>query len=406
MKKLLLLASCLLLVLACQKGVNDLVVNSDLPLGTGASNLPTVTATNPAPYAEILDQDGSKSGIQGKIEITFSDYMDAATVTNPANIKLLKTNLPTQEIGGITTEYFQEIRKLYIYIADVPDSGVYYLRLVTGGMTNTYGSPLDFDGDNMADGSPYDDVLIPYYTTPLLDSFVVPNQPTISSFFPDTQAVNNLLPTITINFNPTFPMDTFTLNANNIKLANEAGNDQPLTLVSRNVNQVILRPTSNLVNATNYRITVKCDNIKRLGDSQTPDYYLKLDGNLDGPAASEPDLQSIFRVDDPALPPTCNVTAIGTSGALFTFSRLIDEATISTATIAVYDNSGYVPGQFRIYNDAANTYTMIDYYFQRTIGAGRHGWISKDLKATNGYKFDGNGNGIGGEPWDDLSDPF
>jgi hypothetical protein len=49
---------------------------------------------------------------------------------------------------------------------------------------------------------------------------------------------------------------------------------------------------------------------------------------------------------------------------------------------------------------------MVEYYFHRATVAGRNGWISKDLKATNGYKFDGNGNGIGGEPWDNLSDPF
>jgi hypothetical protein len=405
MKKLLLLTSCLLLVLACQKGVNDLVVNSDLPLGTGAGNLPTVTNANPAAYTEILDQDASKAGIQGKIEITFSDFMDAATVTNPANIQLFNTRTG-QDVSGVTTEYFQEIRKLYIYIADVPDSGVYYLRLTSGGMTNTYGSPLDFDGDNLADGSPYDDVLIPYYTAPLLDTFVIPLQAVITSFSPDTVAVNNLQPLISLSFTAGFTMDSTTLNANNIKLANEGGTDQPLTVVAKDLHSVTLRPVSNLATAANYRITVKCDNIKRLGDSQTPAYYLKLDGNQDGPAASEPDLQSIFRVDDPAFPPTCNVTAIGTSGALFTFSRLIDETTISTATIAVYDNSGFVPGQFRVYNDPTNTYTLLEYYFQRTIGAGRNGWISKNLKATNGYLFDGNGNGIGGELWDDLSDPF
>jgi len=404
MKKLLILTCSLILVLACQKGANDLVVNGDLTLGTGAANLPTVEAISPAAYGEIVDQYSTPAGIQGKIEVTFSDYMDQASVTNLANITLLNTTTGAEVSTGITTEYFPDLRKLYIYIDPVPADGKYLLRLASGGMVNTYHQPLDFDGDNAIDGA-YDDYLISYWTQAAnADTFVIPAQPTITAFLPDTIATIITQPIITITF--TGNMDTLTLNTSNITLANESGSAQTLNLISRSANSVVLQPASALPTAANYRITVKCDNIKRLGDHATPPEFLKLDGNQDGPGASEPDLQSIFRVDDPALPPTCNVTAIGTSGALFTFSRLIDEATISTATIAVYDNAGYVPGQFRIYTDPTNTYTLLEYYFQRTIGAGRNGWISKNLKATNGYLFDGNGNGIGGEPWDDLSDPF
>jgi hypothetical protein len=407
MKKLLIFTCALLLILACQKGANDLVVDGDLS-GVGAGNLPTITALNPAAYGEITDQYSVPAGIQGKIEVTFSDYMNAGSVTNLANITLLNTTTGTAvPDADITTEYFPELRKLYIYIDPVPADGKYLLRLVSaGGMVNTYGKPLDFDGDNNEDGN-YDDYLIPYWTQAAnADTFVFPIQPTIATFSPDTIATINQQPFITITFTGG-AMDTLTLNTSNITLANQSGAAQTLNLIDRDASSVVLQPASALPTAANYTITVKCDNIKRLGDHATPAEFLKLDGNDDGPAASEPDLQSIFRVDDPTLPPHLSgVAAIGTSGALFTFSRLIDETTITKATIAVYDNGGYVPGDFRIYTDAGNNYTMVEYYFLRATVAGRHGWVSKDLQAQNGYFFDGDNNGIGGEPWDNQDVAF
>jgi hypothetical protein len=405
MKKLLILTCSLLLVLACQKGANDLVVNEGLTDGTGAANLPTATFS-PTAYGEIVDQYSVPAGIQGKIEVTFSDYMDQASVTNLGNISLLNTTTGTEVASGITTEYFPDIRKLYIYIDPVPADGKYLLRL-TAGMVNTYGQPLDFDGDNDADGA-YDDYLIPYWTQAAnADTFVIPVQPTVATFSPDTSATSNTQPFIAITF-AGGPMDTFTLNTANITLANESGSAQTLNLISRNQTGVVLQPASALPTAANYRITVKCDAIRRLGDHATPAEYLKLDGNGDGPEAAEPDLQSIFRIDDPTLPlHVVSVTAIGTAGVLFTFDHLVEEATISQATIAVYDNAGFVPClPPRIYTNGAGTQTLVEYYFQRTTGAGRNGWVSKDLKGQNGYFFDGDGNGIGGESWDNHSYPF
>ncbi len=406
MKKLLIFACGLLVILACQKADNELVVDPDLPLGTGAANLPTVVNITPAPGGEIVDQNSSQAGIQGRIEVVFSDYMDKTTVTNLANISLLNTRTGESIANSaITTEYFPEIFKLYIYISDVPDSGVYLLRLKSGGMTNTYGSPLDFDEDNLVDGS-YDDYLAPFYTSPLMDTLVVPVQPTITAFTPDTIATNNQQPVISLTFSGLFNMDTTTLTTGNIILTNEAGNPQTLNILAKTLNSVTLQPAANLATGANYRITVKCDNIKRLGDHATPVEFLKLDGDQDGPEANEPDLVSCFRVDDPTAPPRLNsVTAIS-GGATFVFSRLLETATISTATIAVYDQNGFVPGELRIYTDAGNNYTIVDYFYLRPITTGRHAWASKTLKGTNGYFFDGNHNGIGGEPWDDQSVNF
>ncbi|MGB9719883.1 MAG: hypothetical protein ACPL28_00165 [bacterium] len=410
MKKLIFLGLSFLLVIACQKAENILSPDPDMPQGIGAGNLPTVTSITPVNYTQMTDQNGSTPEIQGLITVSFSDYMDPASVTNKDNIVILdvRTNA-TISSNLITTEYYPEIKTLYISISNVPDSGSFLLRLVSGssGMKNIYGSPLDGDNDDFADGTPYDDYHSTFWTAPLSDTLVATFQPTIDNFAPDTIATNNTTPQIQIGFPAISPMDTNTLNTNNIKLAEESGGSVTLNIVSRDPYGIVLQPQNPLTTGRNYTITVVCNNIKRLGDSKTPAYLLRLDGNDDGPEETEPDLQSYFRVDDPNNPPRIqSVTAIGTSGVMITFTRLTDNSTINANNIMVYDNSGYVPGDMRIYTNTGGDRTIVDYYYKRTIGGGRRVWISRQVQATNGYNLDGNGNGIGGEPWDDYKSAF
>ncbi|MEO0206680.1 MAG: hypothetical protein ABIL22_08420 [candidate division WOR-3 bacterium] len=410
MKKLLFLGLSLLLVIACQKAENILSPDPDMPQGIGAGNLPTVTSITPVNYTQMNDQNGATPQIEGLITVSFSDYMDPASVTNKDNIVILdvRTNA-TISNNLITTEYYPEIRTLYISISDVPDSGSFLLRLVSGsaGMKNLYGSPLDGDNDDFADGTPYDDYHSTFWTAPLSDTLVATFQPTINNFAPDTIATNNTTPQIWVGFPGISPMDTMTLNTNNIKLAQEGSGSIALNIVSRDPYGIILQPQNPLTAGRNYTITVVCNNIKRLGDSKTPVYLLKLDGDDDGPEETEPDLQSYFRVDDPNNPPRVqSVTAIGSSGVMITFTRLMDNSTLTASNVRVYDNNGYVPGDIRIYTNTAGDRTIVDYYFKRTIGGGRRVWISRTVTATNGYNLDGNGNGIGGEAWDDYTGAF
>jgi len=408
MKRLLILTGILFLVIACQKAENILSPDPDLPQGTGAGNLPRVTSITPTNYTQMSDQDASTPGIQGLITVLFSDYMDPATLSADKVVILDVRTGTTISSSLITTEYYSEIRTWYISISNVPDSGSFLLRLVSGadGIKNVYGSPLDGDNDNFADGTPYDDYHSTFWTAPLSDTLIATFQPTIDYFAPDTEAVNNTQPLIVIGFPGITPMDTNTLSLSNIKLADEGGSSISLTIVSRDHYGITLRPTNPLTTGKNYTVTLVCKNIKRLGDSRTPSYLLALDGDNDGPEESEPDLQSYFRVDDPNnAPGVQNLNSI-TNGVAITFTRLIDNATINSNNIMVYDNTGYVPGDMRVYTNTAGDRTIIDYYFKRTPGGGRRVFVSKELKATNGYKFDGNGNGIGGEPWDDYKSAF
>jgi hypothetical protein len=409
MKKLTFICLSLLLMLACQKAENILSPDPDMPQGIGAGNLPTVTSITPANYTQMTDQDAAKSGIQGLITVSFSDYMDPATLTSDRVVILDVRTGTTISNTLISTEYYPEIRTWYISISDVPDSGSFLLRLVSGadGIRNRYNSPLDGNGNDFVDGTPYDDYHSAFWTAPLSDTLVATFQPMIENFSPDTMAMNNTTPQIQIDFPAITPMDTMTLNTDNITLTDEGGSPVSLTIVSRDPGGIILQPTNPLTSGRNYTITLACRNIKRLGDSRTPSYLLVLDGDDDGPEESEPDLQSYFRVDDPNNAPRVqNVTAIGSSGVMITFTRLMDNSTLTSSNIMVYDNNGYVPGDMRIYTNTAGDRTIIDYYYKRTIGGGRRVWVSRTVQATNGYSLDGNGNGIGGEVWDDYKAAF
>jgi hypothetical protein len=399
MKKALIFAFSLLLIIACQKAENIFGIDPGLPDGTGAGNLPMVVNIDPANGAQMTDHDGTVSGIQGEFQITFSDYMDEATLTT-ANIEILNTTT-NSTITGVTAEYFPEIRTLFIYIDELPSGSGYLLTL--SGMTNRYGSPLEFDGDNFDDGTPYDDFLSTFWTTGITDTLVDITWPQIASVDPYLERTSDQQPVITIDFSNTgmFGMDDNTLGTSNFSLVNSSGTAYPLTQLSVSGSQVRFQPTGTLPLGDNYTLTITCSNIEKIVKSTTPDYLPVLDGNGNGPEATEPDTGGYFRVDT-VIPPQVSVAGI-TGGAMFTFSRLIDETTIDLNSIRVFDDAGFVPGELRIYTDAGHNYTMVDYYFMRATSGMPDAFVSRDIKdATKDYYLDGDGNEIGGEPWDDY----
>jgi len=399
MKRLLIITFSVLLIIAC-KEANELEIVPSAPDGTGASDLPLVTSINPNNGSQMIDQNTSVAGIQGRMIVTFSDFMDAATMSE-SNIEILNTSTGGSQLSGFTVQYFPEIKRIFVDIDNVDSAGAFLVRLVSGGMTNTYGSPLDFDQDNENDGSPYDDYLSTFWTTSYTDTLVNTNVVNITNILPDSSRIVVQDPIIRVDFN--MNMDTTTLNTANITLKNESGTSQTLNVVSKTLTRIDLQPASLLAMSENYYVTVKCANIQRIGDSQTPNYMLVLDGDDDGPEATEPDFEWYFRVDTIA-PPTVGVAYLGY--ARFTFSRLIDESTITAANIRVHDSKGYIPGSFRIHYNSTHTYTMVDYHFKRSFSGTRYGFVSKDVQAENGYFLDGNGNGIGGEPGDNYYHSF
>jgi hypothetical protein len=403
MKKILILLSILFLTIACQKAENLLGIDPSLPDGTGAGNLPKVNAIAPAAGGQLTDQNSTLAGIQGRIEVIFSDFMDETTLI-PANIEILNTKTNAPLVTNLTTEYFPEIKKLFIYLDTVPSASAYLLRLKD--MTNLYGVRLDFDGDNNDDTSPYDDYLSTFYTSGNTDTLVALGWPTLGTLDPYLERVTNQQPVITVNFQNTgaYGMDPATLIPGNFSLVSTSGTNYALDTIAVSGSQVLLQPTGNLPYGDNYRLTITCSNIKMLAKSTTPDYIVVLDGNDNGPQATEPDTGGYFRVDT-LVPPQVTVSSI-TNGAKFTFTEKIDETTINFTNLKVFDSEGFVPGDLRIYSNPSQTYTMVDYYFKRSVSGAKTAFISKAVMDEKGYYFDGDGNEIGGEPWDDLYTSF
>ncbi len=401
MKRLLIIAFSLLLIIGC-KEENVLTALPDAPQGTGDSDLPYVSYISPSNGAQMPDDDPTQSGIQGSYYMSFSRFMDPATI-NTGNFIILNTATGGQ-FTDFTVDYYRELKQAVLTLNNVDSAGAFLIRCVSGGATNTFGSPLDGDQDNLIDGTPYDDYHATFSTNGNTDTLVNRDQPEISSISPESLAVNDQQPFITINFD--MNMDTTTLNTSTVTLANEGGTAQTLTVTNKTLTQIQLQPTGMLAMSENFFVTVNCANIKRTGDSQTPDYLLTLDGDEDGPEATEPDIQWYFRVDSIVPPRITSLSPLGTYGARFQFTILIDEATITASNIRVFDNKGYVPGTIRIRYGGGMTYTMVDYYFKRTISGTKYGFVSKDVLGQNGYYFDGDYNGIGGEPWDDYYNSF
>jgi len=408
MKKALIFSAILLLTIACQKAENILEINPDLPQNIGAANLPTVTSIVPANKGLITDQNGGQSGYPAQIEIIFSDFMDEATFTS-SNIELWNTRTNTKLTSGITYKYYAEIRKLFIYITDLGTTGAEYLvRLVSGssGVRNRYGLPIDFDKDSLADGTPYDDYLSTFYTTGGNPDSCVTTVWSRLGFLPgnppDTVRTGNQTPALTIFFSE--PMDTATLSTTNFSLTSEDGTPAVLNRTGVLPQAVTFTPSGPLTIGKNYILKVKCANVKqKVKYISQISYLLPLDGNFDGPEATEPDYETYFRVDSVIPPHVDQVTSIF-RGITLTFSRLLDTTTVNLNTIQAFDDAGYIPGELRIYTKPPpdDNKTFVDYYFKRTPTTGRRVFISRSVKAAGKeYYLDGNGNEIGGEDWDD-----
>jgi len=365
---------------------------------TGAANLPRITAVDPANGAELKDDNPNQSGIQATVTITFSDYMDETTLTTD-NIEILNTTTGSK-LTGFELNYNKTGRKLYIRHEDWPDDAAYLITLKTA-IKNTYGSPLDGDGDNIDDGSPYDDGLTTFYTGAGSGDLVPTDQPTITDATPPQKNNQSHLPSITLTFSTN--MDTATLTTSTINLLNSDSNSVSITRVSVTPTQVTFQPTDSLDNFRKYYVVVKSSQIKASYPTHTPSYLFYLDGDRDGPEADEPDSVWYFYTDDTTghdEPPHVTDAQKITGGVKITLDQRMDGSTITATTVRVYDETGYIPGRIVTYNDGNNGY--IEYYFLRGATGKLDVFVSREATSEDGLKLDSNNNGIGGEFDDDY----
>jgi len=406
MKKALILLFGVILFFACKQENLLPDINTDLPM-TGAGNYPIVQSVSPLNRTLLPDDDTDTSDIQASVVVTFSDFMDEASFSG--NVTVLNTTT-NDMVPNIEISYNKEARKLYIRSEGWSSSSAYLLRLVTGGIKNRFGTALDGDRDTIYDGSPYDDYITTFYTSGSdPDSCVATEPPIISSISPDTVRITNPQPAMTINFST--PMDTANISGYlaNFKLykGSETGVAVPIDTVyctPISIRFKLKNEIDSLINGTKYFFTLTSANLKAKYPRNTPDYLLPLDADFDGPEPTEPNFVWYFLYDTLA-PPTVSHEPIP-NGREFNFTKRMDETTLTTENIKVFDATGYVPGTFVILNQSTdNVTTSVEYYFERTASPPFKVFVSKNVKSKTGRMLDSNGNGIGGEDKDDYWNP-
>ncbi len=396
MKRLFLLGA-LLLAVACQKPANELDVDTNLPLETGAGNLPRVWSVTPSLRGMLQDDNPDVAGVQATVMVRFRDFMDPASVTDNVSVLNTTTNLL---LNGLETWYNADARTLYLRHSNWAQSSAYLLTIGTGGARNRWGKPLDGNGNRTEEGTPYDDFLTTFYTsgtTP--DSCVSTMPPVVQTFDPDTEAIDDTMPDITISFSEL--MDTTTLTTANFLLKDTTGSSVPLERVWVNDMAVCFRPRagSPLLYGMKYTMTVTSSAVRARGLPRTPGHVLLLDADADGPEENEPDYLSYFLCDTLDAPNVDGITPTN-NGLLFDFNDDMDETTLTSANVRAFDRDGYVPGTFVFMRVSGDT--RLAYYFSRPVNGTLRAFVSNEVKAKNGRRLDANDNGIGGEPQDDY----
>jgi len=397
MRYLFLLGALLFAVVACQKPANELDVDTNLPLETGAGNLPRVWSVTPSLVGMLQDDDPDVAGVQATVMVRFLDFMDPGSVTDNVSVLNTTTNLL---VNGLDVFYNADARTLYVRHSNWAQSSAYLLTLGTGGARNRWGKPLDGNGNRTEEATPYDDFLTTFYTSGSSpDSCVSTIPPRVRTFDPDTEAIDDTMPEISISF--TLAMDTTTLVPANFLLKDTTGSSVPLQRVWVTENAVAFRPRagSPLLYGMKCTMTITSRAVLARGLPRTPGHVLNLDADGDGPEENEPDYESHFLCDTVDAPDVDGVSTTN-NGLFFDFNDDMDETTLTSANVRVFDSEGFVPGTFvflRVYGD-----TRLAYYFSRPVGGTLRAFVSSEVKSKNGRRLDANDNGIGGEPGDDY----
>ncbi|RKZ24117.1 hypothetical protein DRQ16_00510, partial [bacterium] len=395
-----------LLVLSCAKKENPLSVDHTAgnPSAIGTA-LPTVVDTDPANKGEITDENGGVSGIQARIKIVFSDYMDETTI-NSTNV--LFYNVMENKYEDVDMEYDAARKTLYLSKAEFQDNCAFVLILKPG-ITNLAGNPLDGNGNGKADGDPYDRAVFYFYTgtgNGIVNAARI-TPPVLAYVQPDTGGNVPVNTGFRVRFE-NGPIDTMTLKSTSWFHVEKTSTGTSVTLdmniVSNNKDSTVvafgISGGDTLDSGEEYTITVDAgklmafpDTLEALGCTLTT--FLKdVDMDGDGLEAEEQNVVVYFITQGIDFPRVHGLVS-GDKGDYFyfKFTKKMDVSTFTKENIRVFDSEGYVPGTMRIDLDSMG----VEYYYDREVLGEVIGWVSMEVRDTDGNMLDGNGNGIGGE---------
>jgi hypothetical protein len=392
------LALSCLLVFSCSKDENPFNPNKGGYNSEEQENVSFIASIDPGDTEEIDDVDPSTSEIEGEIVIYFECFMNENTI-NTSNIVVRDTTNGTS-ITGAELTYFPEIKKA-VYRGTFSNDAVFIVTLKNA-LENQAGVFLDGNGNELDDGSPYDDVKYRLYTGTgnVWDYDFV--HPEIDWVDPGTTNGVDSLPTITVKFTDS-DIDTSKLNLSNFNLMKTSNQVAvSCTLLTAASDRIQFRPKSNLDQTTQYTVTVKCASVKDTCGN------VLLGHKDDDPVWIEniPDYTWDFitaRTDTlhDGVPP--QVIGVNPSGEelIVRFDDDMDISTFTTSNIRVYDGNqqNLVGSIIPDYDERGFHYTL-----ENAISGTQYTlWVSKDVKeqSPGGWNLDGDGDGVGGEELED-----
>lgn len=386
-------------VFSCKKAENLLEANPDESNTAQAGNLPTAESIIPANGDELTN-------LNGRVEIVFSDFMDPNTIEK-ANIRILNT-ATNMDVTDHVVSYDPLHRMAFVRPPQWPDSAAFIIRVTTGA-ENLAGKPIDGDGDNIEDDSPYDDFLSTFYTGNGLAALGRISPPTIPGHSPGIEGNVARNTQFTVNF-ANGPMDSATLDTVSFHLTKTAtGVAIDIERVGFTANSVTFGlPLPNLLDwGTMYTFSIDGGQVKAFPDTTGEDTYLLiLDTDGDGPEENEPDYSWDFVTQDTTgssqgSPPQVVNVVPDPDHLHIHFGLLPDErmdmTTFTPSNIRAFDNDGYIPAHF--HNDLDSL--GLRYFYNRATSGTISLFVSMHVQDVDGNLLDGDGDGVGGEPGQD-----
>ncbi len=407
MKKVLIinLIVFLLIIAGCSfKPAESPALNNNLEDNVNIVNTLNDPTTDPANNNALVDMDPSTGTIEAIIYVYFDDLLDASTVST-TTFEITNNN-NAAGYDNLTVEYQEDFGRVKI-AGDFNDNGAYALTIKASNLKGREGKYLDGNGNNINDGSPYDDMIFQFYTGTGNADLKNYDHPTIVDFGPVTGR-ENINGTFYITFSQ--EMDSASV-VNNVQLIRESdgGSVSNDTLISiTNIGGGEYQYTfnlDNLANMTFYDVEINCANI------YSADSLVLVPYNEEYTTDTPDDFTFRFLTeastgedDNPPTISNINYTS-GDKYIEIDFSEKMDISTFTNDNINVYyydfNVYGYVkiPGTIIASDDSTSAYfSMINFnpdlsYFLLIK-------VSSDVTDSAGLCLDGNGNDIGGEEYD------
>ena len=347
---------------------------------------------------QLADLDPETAGIQDAIVLTFDKAIDSTTVVASA-FDLVETTPGSSTIQLTGVDYYPE-SKMAVLTADFSTETAYLLTVNAGAITDLNGNQLDPNHNGIYDGAPWDNRLFTFAAGGAEMKDIV--HPGIQNTQPSFGGVGTNRPAVRVTFN-NGPMDVSLLTLNNLTLVRTSDSSSVvLEVETAAADEFQVRPAGELAWGTRYTVRLQADLADSAGNL--------LDTNNDGFVwPDEPDLVWDFKIADDSTtngtPPTLdqaflaggNVVRIEFQESLTGDSVVMDATTFVSENIQVTDDIGGVPLQFETGADPSAVNCLMQRVPQGTVTL----FISCNVADQYGNLFDGDNNGLGGDPEED-----